>query len=215
MKIKLFLTALFIGILASSQEFTLLANVNRHTYNIRTLEITASNITVILDENGDVAGFYDTLLEGSIDYNDVQDTEVVNAGKIKSINDMNVFYWETKDRNDERFGKIKSIGSLNIDYWDSKSGKERFGKVKSIGNIVIDYEQKKGFDVTLHGKYNQVGNVDIVYYNDSYEKSTYGQLKKIGDVEFTYWDEYSSSDAKSGRLRTVSGNSELLLVKVY
>ncbi len=215
MKIKFLLIALLFSIQAFSQNFSLVANVNINSNQIRFLELKIGTITVFLDDGGEITGFQDGIFEGSIDYNDFESEEKENFGKIKNINDLTVEYWKVNDRNDPKFGKISKIGNLQIDYWDAKTGNEKLGKVKSIGSVTIDYWKKAGFDITIQGKYSRIGDVGIDYYNDQNEKSTYGYLKDIGDVHFSYWDEYFSSDVKVGRLRTVSGNSENVLVKVF
>ena len=44
--------------------------------------------------------------------------------------------------------------------------------------------------------------------------SNYGKIKNFGPVSFEYWDDYYSDKGKLGKLKSITGNSEKILVKL-
>ncbi len=214
MKIRILLLSIFISLSSSAQNFSLLANVNKASYNIRTVEIKTGKITVILDEQGGISGIFDELIDGNFDYIESEEFPEI-MGKLSSVNGTLIQYYTGLDSQDIKYGKIKSIGDLAVEYFENKTEKDRYGKVKHIGDIQLDYWRRTGFDVTLVGKISRIGDIKIDYYNDQNDKTTYGQLKDIGPVHFSYWEDYYSSSMKVGRLRSLSGNSVAVTVKIF
>lgn len=214
MKFRILLLAALFSTFLFAQNFSLVANVNKGSYNIRTVEIKTGKYTVIVDEFGTIVGISDDLIDGNFDYHESEEFPEL-LGKIKSVNNTEIQYYTAVDTKDAKYGRIKTIGNLGVTYYENKAEKDLFGKVKSIGNIEIDYWRRTRFDVTLVGKFSRIGDIQINYYNDQNDKTTYGQLKDIGPVHFSYWEDYYSSSLKVGRLRSLSGNTEDVLVKIF
>ncbi|VEI01650.1 hypothetical protein [Kaistella antarctica] len=44
--------------------------------------------------------------------------------------------------------------------------------------------------------------------------SKYGKIKVFGPVKFEYWEDYYSDKGKLGKLKSITGNSDKILVKL-
>lgn len=179
------------------------------------IEIYTEEYIFVLNENGLIGSVSTKNLNGNLDYFDDEVFEKDKYGKLKNFGDIKIEYWQTSIESDARYGKIKRSGTVAIDYYDSYNFEpEKFGKVKSLGNIPIDYWKKDGFDTQRSGKIKSIGNILVDYWEDEpISSAKYGKIKYFGPVKFDYWDNYFSDKSKFGKLKSITGNSEKILVK--
>lgn len=217
MKIKIFLSLSlilnFINFNAQNIQKIIASTNGNH---LTSIEVYTEEHVFVLNENGYVGSISSKQLNGNLDYFDNEQLEKEKYGKVKSFGDIKIEYWLTSNERDARYGKIKRVGTIAIDYYDSFNYEpEKFGKVKSIGMIPIDYWKKDGFDVDKSGKLKSIGTILIDYYDyEPMNNSKYGKIKFFGPVKFEYWDDYYRDKGKLGKLKSITGNSDKILVKL-
>ena len=178
------------------------------------IEITTSeNITYVINSKGDLVSFYTTDFNGLIEYYD-NNAEKFRFGKIKSIGNLQVEYWNTAQQNDGRFGKVKNIGKVAFDYWESQNyDRDKFGKLKSIGAIQLDYWDQTASDANKVGRLKSINSLFIDYW-EQFNNAKAGKLKSFGNVQLEYWDQQFGNDERFGKPKSINGNTENCLVKV-
>lgn len=137
---------------------------------------------------------------------------ISGQGEINFVDaEKDVEYYDSSDK--EKAGKIKSIGNLTVDYYDMLDTNEPKGKLKSIGNIIFQYNNT--FDINeKFGSMKSIGSITIKYYNGFDINDPNGQVKSIGSVTILYYNKLDDEDL-FGRIKSIKGNSKTVSVSKY
>ncbi|AZA84829.1 hypothetical protein C1637_18790 [Chryseobacterium lactis] len=191
------------------------AGVSGKTFDLASVSLTVEGFIITMDSQGAITDFYSPNQDGKIDYYDNDSFfDQYRSGKIKSIGNVKIDYYDDMDKNSEKYGKLKSIGNIRFEYWDNPVfNKEKFGKVKRIGSYGIDYWPSDIIDNSRYGKLKSIGDISIDYgVKDIIDDSKYQKLIKFGPVKLDYWDDKFIEKNKYGQLKSISGNNDKINV---
>ncbi|TCD00391.1 hypothetical protein [Pedobacter psychroterrae] len=172
--------------------------------HIRLLELTVQDFIITIDGEGNIIAT--TSLRRSdkqtsdIDF-DIYGRPSPNQGlKIEEYNDF--------DNN--KAGKIKSINGIDVDYYSNFDIHDIPGKIKSIGNIIFKYNNS--FDIhDQQGTLKSIGNINIKYNTNFDLREIKGTLKSIGPVEIG-WHTGMQLGRSKGRIKFIRGNTRAVYV---
>ena len=110
-------------------------------------------------------------------------------GKVRSIDQINITYYEDYQRNSGKVGKIKSFDGINIAYFGEYNDYSGYvGKLRSIGgNIRFAYFGNYKVYKGKVGKFSSINGISVDYYIEhSMYKGIVGKLKRIGHIYINY-----------------------------
>ena len=95
-----------------------------------------------------------------------------------------ISYYDNSFYNVSSRGKIKSIGDTKIKYFDDLCYSFCAGKVERIGNVELFYYNNEA-GPAARGKVKYIDDILVEYYDNSYPSYKAGKPKKVGNKDIT------------------------------
>ncbi|MCY0969373.1 hypothetical protein [Chryseobacterium wangxinyae] len=191
------------------------AYVSAKTYKLESVDLKVENLVITLSKDGNITNFYSDEMGGEVKYyNEFGFQNAFKNGKLKSIGDLKIDYYDQWDKNLAKYERFKKIGDVNIEYWETSDQSKEL-KVKKIGNIEIDYYSYDLIDNSKFGQLKSIGNIPIDYgIKEIGNHSRIGKLIRFGNLSLDYWNDTIIDKENFGKLKSLKGNNKDVSVRL-
>ena len=111
--------------------------------------------------------------------------EVNGSGEIVvKVDGSSISYYDNNYYDTASRGKIKSIGNTQIKYYDDGCYPFCMGKVRYIGNVEVYYYDNEGGPAS-RGKIKYIDDILVTYYGNEFPSYKAGKPKEVGNIRFT------------------------------
>jgi hypothetical protein len=176
---------------------------------VKLIDLFADNIIIEVDLNGNIV--LNSTADNKLDYWTSLDGDY-RQGKLKSIDNTLIDYYDQFVDDKAKTGRLKSIGKTNIVYYDVFDGPDNAGRIKSIGGIAFTYYDQYG-NLDNIGKLKSIGIIPITYYDRFDISQNTGKLKSIGNAIIVYFSKVDAIE-NAGKIKAINGNVPHLTIAI-